>query len=110
MTNVTNLPDPGVILNLDTHERDPKDVKPPFIVILADRKITFSDPGEIDWQDLAAIEVPADLFSVALTPEDRQHFRDQRIPGWKFNDLMKSYYTHYDFEEKIRAAKRQANF
>lgn len=110
MTNVTKLPEPGVVLNLDTLERPEADVKPPFIVEIGGRKITFGDPGEVDWQDLAAIEVPADLFSVALTSEERSYFREQALPGWKFNELMKAYYTHYDFEEKIRAAKRQANF
>lgn len=110
MTNVTNLPEPGVVLDLDALERPEKDVKPPFVVKIADRKITFTDPGEIDWQDLAAVDVPADLFAVALSREDRQFFREQRIPGWKFNELMRSYYVHYDFEEKIKAAKRQAQF
>lgn len=108
--NVTQLPEPGVILNLDTLQRPEKDVKPPFIVVLAGRRITFTDPAEIDWQDLAGIDVPADLFSVALTRDDRNFFREQRMAGWKFNELMQSYYTHYDFEDKIRDAKRRANF
>lgn len=110
MTNVTNLPEPGVVLDLDTLERPEKDVKPPFIVKVGGKKVTFTDPGEIDWQDLAAIDAPVDLFSVALSREDREHFRETRIPGWKFNELMESYYTHYDFEEKIRDAKRRAQF
>lgn len=108
--NVHTLPEPGVVLDLDLLERPAKDVKPPFIVKVADHKLTFADPGEIDWKDLAAIEVPADLFSVALNREDRQFLREQPMAGWKFNELMKAYYTHYDFEEKIRDAKRQAAF
>lgn len=107
--NVSQLPKPGVILNLDTLKRPEKDIKAPFVVVLADKEITFTDPAEVDWQDLAGIEVPADLFSVALSRDDRNFFREQRMEAWKFNELMEAYYTHYDFEEKIRSAKRRAN-
>lgn len=108
--NVSRLPEPGVILDLDALERPEEEVKPPFVVKVADRKITFEDPANIDWQDLADIQVPNDLFSVAMNREDRSFFRQHRLPGWKFNKLMESYYVHYDFEEKIRAARRQAQF
>ena len=108
--NVSNLPQPGVILDLDALQRPEAEVKPPFVVNAGGRQITFTDPSEIDWQDLASLEVPADLFSVAMDREDRRYFRELPMPGWKFNKLMESYYTHYDFEEKIRAAKRQAQF
>lgn len=107
---VTNLPEPGVVLDLDAYERPEAEVKPPFTVKVQDRVITFEDPAEIDWQDLAGIEVPADLFSVAMSKEDRNFFRNLRMPGHKFNHLMKAYYDYYDFEEKIRSAKRQQQF
>ena len=110
MSNVTNLPEPGVVLDLDAYERPEEEIKPPFVVKVADRKITFSDPADIDWQDLASIEIPTDLFSVAMNREDRKFFREQPMPGHKFNHLMKAYYDYYDFEEKIRLAKRQAQF
>lgn len=110
MSNVTNLPEPGVVLDLDAYERPEAEVKPPFVVKIEGRKVTFQDPAEIDWQDLAMVEVPADLFSVAMSREDRNFFREQKMPGHKFNHLMKAYYDYYDFEEKIRAAKRQAQF
>jgi hypothetical protein len=110
MTNVTHLPEPGVILDLDIEERDPKDVKPPFVVKVDGKNVTLKDPGEIDWQDLAAVEIPADLLRSAMSPEDRKHLYDANLPGWKFNKLMESYYTHYDLEAKIKAAKRQQAF
>lgn len=108
MTNVINLPEPGVILDLDAEVRDPKDVKPPFIAKVGDKNIVLEDPSEIDWRDLAAVNIPADLLRVAMTREDRQYLSDQALPAWKFNKLMEAYYTHYDLEEKIRNAKRQA--
>lgn len=108
--NVTHLPEPGVILDLDTAERDPKDIKPPFVVNINGHKVTLADPTEIDWRDLAAVEAPADLLHVAMTRDDRKHLQDAALPGWKFNRLMEAYYTHYDLEDKIRNAKRQAAF
>ena len=105
--NVINLPEPGVVLDLDAAERKPSDVKPPFIVKVGGRNVKFEDPNEIDWKSLAAVEIPADLIHVSLTKEDRIHLLDLDLPGWKFNQLMESYYTHYDLEDKIRAAKRR---
>lgn len=108
--NITKLPEPGVMLDLDAAERDAKDVKEPFVVKVADRKVTFTDPGDIDWRDLATVEIPADLFRVSLSKEDRQHLLDANLPTWKFTKLMKTYYDYYDFEDKIRDARRQAQF
>lgn len=110
MTNVVNLPEPGVILDLDIAERDPKDVKPPFVANVEGKKITLQDPTEIDWRDLAAVEIPADLLRVAMSREDRNYLQGLALPAWKFNRLMEAYYVHYDLEEKIRNAKRQAAF
>lgn len=108
--NVTRLPEPGVILDLDSVERPAADVKPPFVVNIEGRQITMQDPSEVDWRDLAAVEIPADLLRVAMTREDRNYLMDLALPAWKFNKLMEAYYTHYDLEEKIRNAKRQAQF
>ena len=106
-SNVTRLPQPGVVLNLDTEERDPKDVKPPFVVLVGGREIEFSDPTELDWRDLASLDAPGDLIHVALSKEDRRHLSSVKLPGWKFNRLMESYYTHYDLEDKIHKKKVQ---
>jgi hypothetical protein len=108
--NISHLPEPGVILDLDLEERDPKDVKPPFVVKVGDKLVTFADPADIDWRDLASVEIPADLLNVSLSREDVSHLRAQAMPTWKFNRLMESYYNHYDLEDKIRNAKRQAQF
>lgn len=106
--NVSHLPEPGVILDLDTAERPKEDVKAPFVVKIGGRQVTFKDPAEIDWQDLAAASAPGDLIRVSLSREDRVHLSEVNMPTWKFTKLMDAYYTHYDLEDKIRAAKRQA--
>lgn len=108
--NVINLPGPGVILDLDNEERPESEIKPPFIVKVGSKNITFKDPADIDWRDLASIELPADLIRVALSQEDRRHLHDQPLPGWKFNRLMSAYETHYDLEQKILDAKRRRQF
>ena len=109
-SNVSHLPEPGVILDLDVETRPEKDVKPPFVVNVEGKKVTLQDPSEIDWRDLAAVEIPADLLRVAMTRDDRQYLTSLALPGWKFNRLMEAYYLHYDLEEKIANAKRQARF
>jgi hypothetical protein len=108
--NVSRLPQPGVILDLDAETRDEKDVKPPFVVTVGGKAVTLEDPSNIDWRDLAAVEIPADLLRVAMSVEDRDHLRKQAMPAWKFNRFMEAYYTHYDLEDKIREAKRQSTF
>lgn len=108
--NVTHLPEPGVVLDLDAEERPSKDVKPPFIVKIGDRRVTFADPSEIDWRELATVSIPADLLRVSLSKDDLKHLQGLNLPTWKFNRLMETYYEHYDMEERIRDAKRQAQF
>lgn len=108
--NVSKLPTPGVILDLDAEERPREDIKPPFVVNVGGKQVTFADPGDIDWRQLAAVEIPADLLRVAMFKEDRSHLSKLALESWKFNRLMESYYTHYDLEDKIRDAKRQAAF
>lgn len=108
--NVTQFPEPGVVLDLDSLQRDPKEVKPPFIVRVGGRNITFADPNDIDWRDLVDINHPSQLLSFSLTRDDREHILGTDLPGWKFNELMEAYYVHYDFEKKIAEARRRAQF
>lgn len=107
MTNVTPLPEKGVVLDLDTLERKDEDVQPPFVVKVGGKTITFSDLTDADWRDLTDIETPMDLLRIALTIEDRRHLLEQNLEIWKFAELMEQYATHYKIEEKIAAAKRQ---
>lgn len=111
MTNVSKLPTPGVVLDLDAYERPENEVKPPFIVKVAGRLVTFADPMDIDWRDLAVVEAPGDILRAALSREDREHITNQKIlPTFKFSKLIQDYYTYYDLEDKINEAKRQKAF
>jgi len=108
--NVINLPEPGVILDLDAEERPASEIKPPFIVKVGGRNVTFADPADIDWRELATVSIPADLLRVSLSKEDLKHLQGLNLNAWKFNKLMEDYYDHYDLEDRIRDAKRQAQF
>jgi hypothetical protein len=109
-TPVIPLPDRSVAIDLDNLTRDEKEVKPPFVVAIKGRKITFTDPAEVDWQDLAVVEGPADIFRICLSKEDRVFFADQEIPGWKLNALFDAFNSHYDFDERVAKARRRAQF
>ena len=106
--NVVPMPDPSVILDLDAAERPEEEVKPPYVVKVGGKSITFTDPAEIEWRLLASVELPGDMLRISLSEEDRAHIRSVQLPGWKFNKLMKGYYDHYGLEDRIAEAKRQA--
>lgn len=108
--NVTRLPEPGVILDLNTVERPKKSIRPPFRVTVGDRVVEFADPDSIDWKILAEVQLPVDLVRVSLSREDRDHILSSDLPGWKFNALMEAYNEHFGLEDKIREAKRRHQF
>lgn len=108
--NISRLPEPGVILDLDSLERPTDERKPPFVVKLGGKQVTFADPLDIDWRDLASVNIPADLLRVALSHEDLDHIRNQPLDSYSFNKLMKSYYDYFGLEDKIREAQRARQF
>lgn len=110
MADITKLPTPGVVLDLDAEERPEAEIKPPFTFVAGKREITLADPADVHWRDLAAVQEPGDLLRVSMTREDRRHLVEQNLPTWKFNRLMEKYYEYYDLEDKIREAKRQQHF
>lgn len=83
-----------IALNLDEIER--KNVKDPFVVVIGGKEITFLDPEDMDWEDLAALDSPGDFVDMCTTDEDREHIYDQKLPAFKFKKLWESYQQHYD--------------
>jgi hypothetical protein len=106
MSTVTDLPG-NITLDLDELERDPKQVRPPFVTVIGGRQVTFSDPEDADWQDLYDVADPYGLLRVAVTPEDRAHILEQKMPTWKFEKLMQAYNQHFGLEDKIAEARRR---
>lgn len=97
----------NVVLDLDSVEREEK--FDPFTVRIAGRTITMTDPAEIDWQDLLALETPVDFLRFCMSADDRDFLAEQRIPGWKLGRLMEAYQRHYKLEEQIAAARRRSS-
>lgn len=104
-TNVTSLPEQGLVIDLDTLER--KDRKPPFKAKIGDRVIEMIDPQEIDWRDLLQMQDPREFLRLALSEEDRSYLSSLELPGWKFGQLMEAFYRHYDLEQLAADARRQ---
>ena len=83
-----------VSINLDDLER--KNVKEPFVAVIGGREVKFSDPEDMDWEDLAALESPGDFVDMCTSDEDREHIYDQKLPAFKFKRLFEAYQQHYD--------------
>lgn len=105
MSNVTPLPG-HVNLNLDEVENE--EAKEPFVVVLGGREISFSDPAELDWQDLLEINDPVQFLRYVVSKEDREYIHKQRIPAFKFAKLMDAFSTYYELDEKLEQARREA--
>lgn len=79
--------------NLDTVEREKQ--YSPFKVNVAGRVIYMRDPAELDWKDLLKIENPAHFLRYAVSEDDREFLREQKIEGWRFGKLIEAYQKHY---------------
>jgi hypothetical protein len=103
--NVTNLPHADIVLDLDTEERT--DTRPVFAANVGGRRIVMQDPEDLDWQDLYEIQTPQDFLHACLSPEDRKHLFEQKLPAWKLGKLISAFMNHYGLEDKLRELRRQ---
>lgn len=98
VTPIADKPAP-VAINLDTLELE-KGNDVPFVAVIAGKRLTFTDPTEIPWQDLAGLENPYEFADVALEDEgERETFLETRVPVKKIQALMKAYRDHYGLGE-----------
>jgi hypothetical protein len=81
--------------NLDELERDSK---PKFAFVLAGNRVEMLDPAEIDFKDLMTIEHPANFLKFALTDDAKKVLSENKLEGWKFNQLIKDYMEYYDLD------------
>lgn len=106
MSDVTSLP-LDLAIDLDNIERPADEVKPPFRAQAGGKVITMADPSDLDWRDLLNLQDPKEFIRLTMSKEDRDHLASTPIPGWKFNQLMDSFYRHYDLEELANEARRR---
>lgn len=103
-SNVTQLPEQGLAIDLDAATRD--DEKPPFKAKVGGRIITMVDPQNIDWRDLLTMSDPREFLRLSVSEEDRKFLNQQAMEGWRFGKLMEAFYLHYDLEELAEKARR----
>lgn len=89
-----------ISINLETIERE-KTYKPFSAFIPATkageegRKITMTDPAELDWQDLLEVDQPQKFLRYCISDEDKEWLLEQKIKGWQFAKLIEAYMKHY---------------
>lgn len=99
---------PTNTLDLDTIERE--DVFEPFKVNFGGREYILVDPKERDYKDnltyLRLIQNGMSYRAVEsiITPEDRDEFFDNRLPGWKLELLTKRYNEHFGIDTPEKAS------
>jgi hypothetical protein len=81
--------------NLDELERESK---PKFAFVLAGHRVEMMDPAEIDFKDLMTIEHPANFLKFALSDDAKKVLAENKLEGWKFNQLIKDYMKYYDLD------------
>lgn len=86
-----------VDLNLDELERDQVT---PFSFVLAGQRVEMTDPHEIDFKDLMEIDHPSKFLEYALSPEAKKLLLENKVPGWKFNELIDGYMKHYGLQQQ----------
>lgn len=104
--NITQLP-VDVDFDLDAAVKPEGDVKAPFRTTIAGKVVTFNDPADADWRDLAMLDTPTEFIRLTLSSEDRRHVFETPMEGWKFNLLTEAFYRHFGLEEKVAEAKRR---
>ena len=103
--NVHQL-NPQISLNLDTLERETS--KKPFTFGGTvkgengedDRQVvlSFKDPADVEFVDLATLESPIHLLRFVLDEDQREDLVALKLPSWKFQKLMEAYMAHYGLD------------
>lgn len=83
-----------ITLNLDTFEEE-KGPEFPFVAMVNGRRLEFSNPQELAWQDVMAIDNPSEFARLCLSEEDRKFFLAEKINVRKLNALMSAFRAHY---------------
>lgn len=94
MATDSSTPAPKVNLNLDSLEKErPKE---PYTTTLRGRRITLTDPADIDWLALAEMGDDPVLFVTAcMSDEDSDFFYEEPLESWKVNVLMDDFMRHF---------------
>jgi hypothetical protein len=104
---VTELPE-QFDFDLDSWEPDPAELKEPLRIKVGGRVVQFNDPRDRPWTDLVNLQNPAQFIRVCTNTEDRDHIYEQGFSSRKLDALMKKFMKHFEIEEAVAEAQRQA--
>lgn len=84
------------VFDLDSIESERKDEKL-FRAKVNGREITFVNPKDLDWIDLADLgDDPVDFVQLCVAEEaDADWLLTQEIPSWKAEKLVEAFTRHY---------------
>lgn len=71
------------------------------------RILHATDPADIDYQDLLAIETPVQFFRYTMSQEDRDFLATTRIKGWRLGKLVEAYLEHYKAQDRVGTAEQR---
>ncbi len=93
-------------IHLDLDELEREDDFETFTFVVTDKDgekqtLQATDPADIDYQDLLAIDSPVQFFRYTMTQEHRDILAESRIKGWRLGKLVEKYLEHYKAADRV---------
>lgn len=88
-----------IAANLDESTRS--DTPEQLFIVIGGQAVGFNDPVEFDFRVLDKISDPEAFTKHCVADESRSHFRQQKLPVWKFKELSTLYMEHYKVDELL---------
>lgn len=63
------------------------------------RRLTASDPAELDYRKLLEIETPLAFLRYTMSEDDRDYLAANEMESWRLNLLMEAYYRHFGMDK-----------
>jgi len=91
-------PEP-IDFNLDDVKRE--QTFKPFVFSWKGRRLSASDPAELDYRKLLEIETPLAFLKYTMSQEDRDFLASEAgsMESWRLNKLMEAYYRHFGMDK-----------
>ena len=73
----------------------------PFSFAWKGRRLTASDPAELDYRKLLEIDTPLAFLKYTMSQEDRDFLASPEgtMESWRLNKLMEAYYRHFGMDK-----------
>jgi len=103
---MTDSPTQDFVFDLDQIENERKG-EALFKAKVNGREITFVNPKDLDWIDLADLgDDPIDFVQLCVEDEkDADWLLTQRLPSWKAEKLIEAFTRHYGISDRRRGGR-----